>query len=82
MDGQLTVFDIFPDSCPQPELWECMQTCAHCGEDMDFFPGTNDPRCAYGIKRAGTSGDSMRLVEGADRVHFFCKYYKRIHTTL
>ena len=79
MDGQLTLFDIYPELAPVPEMWQCMKTCANCGKYMDWFPiRRHGKRCMYGIHMDGTSGNDMyERTDKNGQVHIFCKYYKR-----
>lgn len=77
MTQQLSVYDLMPSACPMPEMWECMETCVHCGEYMSTFPGTDKPRCDYGLHMDGTSGNNCYMKQGSDRIRFFCKYYER-----
>ena len=72
---QLRITDIVPDVIPPPEMWRCMKTCRHCGEEMSHFPGTNIPRCDYGYNRDHLHGGMYeKIIDNV--VHFWCKYYE------
>lgn len=79
MNEQLTIFDLFPESAPNPGLWKCMETCANCGKYMDRFPIDRDgERCMYGFHKDGSSGnDIYQVIDSSSVVTFYCKYYKR-----
>ena len=62
----------------QPQRWECMETCKHSREHVDYFPGTDRERCRYGLYQCGTTGqDSYQELDLRGVVHFFCKFYER-----
>lgn len=73
---QISILDLEPDIMPKPELWECMKSCVHVGEIMDHFPGTDKPRCLYGIMKADTGGKDI-IGKVIDNIwHCWCKYYE------
>ncbi len=75
MTEQLRITDIVPDIIPPPEMWSCMKTCRHMGEEMSHFPGTNMPRCDYGFNCDKLHGGQVSKV--IDNVwHTWCRYYE------
>lgn len=77
LSGQISMMEICPEMYPDPELWECMETCEHVGERMDHFP-TGGDRCCYGDQFNGTSGDQYYSeIDNRGMVHIYCRYYKR-----
>lgn len=73
VDRQLTLFDIYPELMPVPEMWKCMKTCANCGKHMDWFPiRSQGKRCMYGTHMDGTSGNDMyQRTDANGQVHIF-----------
>ena len=75
---QVTIFELYPKAVPVPALWECMKTCKNCGIYMSHFPGTDKPRCDYGINQPGigTSGKDLysKLIDNC--WHIYCKFYE------
>lgn len=77
MYEQMTIFDLPGNITFAPKMWECMKTCRNCGIYMDKFPGTDKPRCLYGVHMDGTSGKYMILkTDESGLCSFWCKYYK------
>ena len=78
MNEQMTMYELFPETVPNPGLWKCMETCANCGIYMDKFPIDRDgDRCLYGMYQDGSSGnDIYEIVHSDSTVSFYCKYYK------
>ena len=65
-----------PTDWHQPQMWACMETCAHMGKYVDRFP-TGGIRCMYGMRMDGTSGNEMFTeTDMTGRIHFFCRYYE------
>lgn len=73
MTGQMTIFDFQGNVTLAPEMWDCMKSCEHAGENMDKFPGTNVDRCLYGIF---LGNDMISEQDAKGKVHFWCRYYK------
>lgn len=75
---QLDIFSLYPELAPTPELWDCMKTCKNCGIYMSRFPGTDIPRCDYGLHQPGigVSGADMYQKVVDNIVHIYCKFYQ------
>lgn len=74
---QMRITDIAPGIIPPPEMWRCMKSCRHCGEEMSLFPGTNTPRCDYGFNRDQKHGGMVsKLINNV--WHTWCKYYEEV----
>jgi hypothetical protein len=76
MTEQLRMTDIVPGMIPPPEVWDCMETCAHAYEYVGHFPGSTRPRCEYGIMQVGVSGEDMYQKTINNTVHVYCRFYE------
>lgn len=65
--GQLNLFNEWP---------LCFQVCKNFKLGIPF-PGTNDPRCGYGIEKDGTTGhDLEHWIDNKKIFHMRCIYFK------
>ena len=71
MDGQLSLYDYAP-KLMTPPFWECFGSCRHFGEAVDHT-WDGHVRCIYGMRRCGTSGDDVWVVDG----QIYCKFYEQ-----
>lgn len=74
-DAQMILSDFSDDLALRPPMWDCMKTCAHMGEEVSRFPGTNTPRCDYGYNRDHLHGGMVEKLIN-NRCFFWCKYYE------
>ena len=75
MADQVTIYDLMA-RVEHPQLWDCMETCAHAGGPWDdHFPGNpNKRRCRY--PDHARVRDWMKTKKSKNRWYCWCTLYE------